>query len=267
MAQLSTPVEILKVLEKSNCRECGLPTCMAFAAAVFSGHKQLSACPRLDPEVLGQDTRVKVKETDPRRNIENAANEMKEKIREMDLSSVAEKIGGEWTGGRLRLKIMGKDFWIDQEGRPYSSIHLHAWVTMHILAYVINCQGVPLAGEWVPFRELKGGFREKAGLFMQSCEVPLKKVADNYTDLFKDMIEIFNGEQVGSHFDSDISMILRPLPLVPVLICYWKPEDGMESDLKVFFDSTADRNLGLDGLYGLGAALAGMFRKISITHG
>lgn len=102
---------------------------------------------------------------------------------------------------------------------------------------------------------------------MQSCEVPLKKVADNYTDLFKDMIEIFNGEEVGSHFDSDISMILRPLPLVPVLICYWKPEDGMESDLKIFFDSTADRNMGPDGLYGLGAALAGMFGKIAQTHG
>ena len=51
------------------------------------------------------------------------------------------------------------------------------------------------------------------------------------------------------------------------MICYWRPEDGMESDLKVFFDSTADRNLGLVGVYGLGAALAQMFNKIAMTHG
>ena len=267
MTRLSSPVDILRVLEKSNCRECGLPTCMAFAAAVFSGHRSLKECPRLDEKTAAQHNEVKVKETDPRQNIDNAVKEMKEKIREMDLAAVAEKIGGEWTGEKLRLKIMGKDFLIDSEGTPSSSIHLHSWVTLHILSYVVHCQGVPLKGDWVPFRELKGGFREKAGLFRQSCEAPLKKVADNYTDLFNDMIEIFNGEEVGSHFDSDISMIIRPLPLVPVLICYWEPEDGMESDLKVFFDSTADRNMGLDGLYGLGAALAGMFGKIAQTHG
>ncbi len=267
MAQLKSPVDILRILEKSNCRECGMPTCMAFAAAVFTGAKKISDCPRLDRETLAQNSEVKVKETNAAANMDQAVAEMKEKIKEMDLSTVAGKIGGEWIGGRLRLKIMGKDFWVDPPGNLSSAIHLHSWVTLHLLSYVINCQGIPLSGEWVSFRELRGGFREKAGLFRQSCEVPLKKVADRYTDLFKDMIEVFNGQEVGSHFDSDISMIIKPLPLVPILICYWKPEEGLESDLKVFFDSTADRNAGLDGIYGLGAALTQMFSKIAQTHG
>ena len=37
MAKLISPLEILKLLEKSNCRECGQATCLAFAAAVFKG--------------------------------------------------------------------------------------------------------------------------------------------------------------------------------------------------------------------------------------
>ena len=43
--------EILKLLPKTNCRECGSPTCMAFAAALSKGESTLDRCPGLnDPE-------------------------------------------------------------------------------------------------------------------------------------------------------------------------------------------------------------------------
>ena len=41
MSQLTNPMEIFKLLDKSNCRECREATCLAFAAAVFKGQKQL----------------------------------------------------------------------------------------------------------------------------------------------------------------------------------------------------------------------------------
>jgi hypothetical protein len=52
-----------------------------------------------------------------------------------------------------------------------------------------------------------------------------------------------------------------------MLICYWKPDGGMESSLNVFFDETAEDNLILDSIYRLAAGLVLMFEKISITHG
>lgn len=79
------------------------------------------------------------------------------------------------------------------------------------------------------------------------CEKPLKKVADTYTDLFEDMVGLFKGREVAGHFESDISVELWPLPKVPMLICYWKPEDGFESDLHLFFDDTAEANLNMEG--------------------
>jgi hypothetical protein len=81
------------------------------------------------------------------------------------------------------------------------------------------------------------------------------------------MVQLFNARQVGRHFDSDISVVLHPLPLVPILICYWKPEDGLESDLHLFFDATAEANLHIEALYTLGAGLAQMFEKIALRHG
>ena len=63
--------------------------------------------------------------------------------------------------------------------------------------------------------------------------------ADTYSDLFKDMLDIFDGKQIDIHIGSGISTILFPLPLFPIMVCYWKPEDGLESDLHIYFNSTA----------------------------
>lgn len=40
-------IEILKLLPKTNCRECGEPTCMVFAARVAEGAKGSENCPPL----------------------------------------------------------------------------------------------------------------------------------------------------------------------------------------------------------------------------
>lgn len=41
-------MEILKLLPKTNCKECGEPTCMVFATRVVEGAKGYEDCPQLD---------------------------------------------------------------------------------------------------------------------------------------------------------------------------------------------------------------------------
>ncbi len=41
-------VEILKLLPKTNCRECGAPTCLVFATRVAEGAKTAADCPHLE---------------------------------------------------------------------------------------------------------------------------------------------------------------------------------------------------------------------------
>ena len=43
-------IEILKLLPKTNCRACGEPTCMVFAARVAEGAKGIEACTPLESE-------------------------------------------------------------------------------------------------------------------------------------------------------------------------------------------------------------------------
>ena len=53
---------------------------------------------------------------------------------------------------------------------------------------------------------------------------------------------------------------------MPILICYSKVEDCLESNLKVFFDSTAEDHLNIESIYLLGVGLATMFEKIALRH-
>ena len=43
-------IEILKLLPKTNCRECGAPTCMVFATWLAEGGKGVADCPQLTEE-------------------------------------------------------------------------------------------------------------------------------------------------------------------------------------------------------------------------
>ncbi len=49
-----TGLDIYKQLPKENCKECGLPTCLAFAMKVASGQVGLEECPRLTDDARGE---------------------------------------------------------------------------------------------------------------------------------------------------------------------------------------------------------------------
>ena len=54
MPQPKHAMEIFQLLDKSNCRECGEKTCLAFAGAVLTGKRKLGECPFLEKEIIRQ---------------------------------------------------------------------------------------------------------------------------------------------------------------------------------------------------------------------
>ena len=265
MPALNNPLEILKLLDKSNCRECGEQTCLAFAGAVFRGWRSLGECPRLDLEVVERVTQNAQHVKNVAGNRQESLGILKKKVARIDLASLAERIGGRFSDGKLTVKILGKDFSVDTAGNLYSQIHINPWVATPFIDYVIRGKGISPTGNWMSFRELRGG-RAQYPLFMKRCEEPMKRMAESSTELFDDIVHVFDGKQVEGQFQSDVSVVLHLLPKVPAMICYWSPEDGMASSLNVFFDETADRNLSIGSLFSLGAGFAQMIQKVALRH-
>jgi len=49
-----TGIQIFKLLPKTNCKECGVPTCLAFAMNLASSKAELDACPYVSEEARAQ---------------------------------------------------------------------------------------------------------------------------------------------------------------------------------------------------------------------
>jgi hypothetical protein len=265
MPKLNNPVEILKLLDKSNCRKCNEATCLAFAAKVARGQRALNECPSIGEDVIQRFEDEPRNRKSPGGDAEEGLNQLKGRLGTIDLSSAAKRLDATYKDDKLTLKVCGKNLSVDSKGNFYSEIHSNSWLALPVINYILEGEGVEPSGQWSPFRELKGG-KDWGRFFEHRCEKPMKRVADTYPDFFADMLHIFAGKQVKRYFDSDISLVLTPLPKVPILICYWRTEDGLESDLHLFFDVDVEKNLNIDSIYILTTGLVIMFEKIALKH-
>ncbi len=256
-------LDLYKLLNKSNCKECGLLSCMAFAHAVINGEKKIEDCPHLDAadiETLGE----KLISRDKEKEYNLSAEPFKKEVSRVDFNAVAVGLGVPIKDGKLIVKALGKDFIVSPDGAMKSAIHIHTWVAMPIYSYIITGGNANLTGRWVSFEELKRG-SSMSRFFHKRCLEPLRQLAESHTDIFFDMLDVFAAQKIEG-FQADYARVLYPLPKVPFLILYWGPEEHFESKLKVLFDSSADSFLDIDAIYILGRGIVEMFKNIISRH-
>ncbi len=262
-----SPLEIYKVLPQTNCSRCFLPTCFAFATSVVLGKIRLTECPFLDEKtILDFSSRLEVIEKNEPDQAE-FIDKLEKKISQFNQSDLAEKakrIGATYTNSLLTINSFGKDFHVDNQGKVQSECHIISWVVAPILSYITHKTHSDITGKWISFREFNGGM-EWQNLFVHRCEDRLCKLADDNPNLLEDIIELFMGEPIDI-FDADISFILYPLPHIPILICYQRAEEDLESKLDFFFDECCATNLHVKSIFTLCAGIVQMFKKIAEHH-
>ena len=122
-------------LNKSNCRDCGIHTCMAFALSVISGDKDIFDCPHLDREVAGEMA-GKIVTRDRDKDIEMTIGPLRQALADIDFDAVAEGLGAELIDEKLRINCLGKDFFIDRKGNLESAVHVNEWIMLPLLKYI-----------------------------------------------------------------------------------------------------------------------------------
>ena len=262
---------ILKHLDRSNCGKCGLPSCTAFAALAARGQKNLRDCPLLSEETVRALAGTTLEKTEAAGGIRGERLEaLKKAFREIDLPAAAERAGGTISGDRLAIQVMGKRFDLDRQGNLASECHVNPWVHLPLLAYATHGAGRQPANRWVPFRDLKQA-RDWERFFHWKCERGIKRIVDQNPDFFFDAMSLFSpasaGNTAGEAFSSaDDAIVVHPMPRLPLLLAYWRADGEFESKLVLFFDTSAEENLGAEFIYLLTMGILEMFRRIFSTH-
>ncbi|MCI5145753.1 MAG: DUF3786 domain-containing protein, partial [Candidatus Electrothrix sp. AR3] len=184
---------------------------------------------------------------------------------QQELSEIANRLDLPLKDGTLGVKCLGKFFWLDSQGDMTSECHKNNWVHFPVLQYLLQGKGREPQGEWIAFGAIKdaGG---KEPFFARRCEQEKQRLAEGHTELFFDILDLFEAEVIQKVGDADKSLCLYPLPRVPFLINYWQPEDAFSAKLTILFDSTVSENTHVEAVYTLGRGMVEMFEQLILRH-
>lgn len=259
-----SPLEIYKLLPRTNCRDCGQPSCMAFAHALLREEASLESCPHLDKDTTGKLADI-LRENTPQEGFRDTIEALRQKVSKLDLSKIAENLGARYEDGRLYITCLGKEFTVLDSGQLESVCHVNVWVELMLLNYCAHGGKGELTGKWISYGQLKSA-APTAPYFERRTEEPLRAIADSHTGMFKDLMEIFGGKVIDG-FDTDYSVVIHPLPKVPFLVLYTGAhEEGFDSRLRILLDSTATTFVPKEAITYIGRGIVEMFKKIASKH-
>lgn len=265
MTEIKNPLEIYKALPKTNCGHCGVPSCMAFSASVFQGLKTLDGCPYLEKSVIEElGPRIGRRQSMDDDHWE-VIRKLQLAVQGLDFAAVAPRIGAQLLDGKLAINCLGKDFFIAQSGEMTSTCHINHWIYVPLLHYILECQGTEPRNDWVSFKDLPGA-GEWSQYFSHRCEEALRQLTDVHMDLVMEMLFLFGAQPLTSVGGADHSLLIMPLPKVPMLINYWPPDDGFPSELNILLDRSAKDNINAHSVTILTRGIIEMFRQLIITH-
>ena len=252
-----TVLELLKALPRTNCGECGQPTCMAFAIQVIKEGEDLSLCPHLSyaAQELAEAISSQQEKGEGRRreSLAISLEVMHAKIAPLNFHDLAEGLGA----------VYG-----EEDGRPYLAFSYfgQALVVFHdevrypigaapnpwdaILLYNFIASGgksLP-TGTWITFQSLPNSVSKAKTLVRLEKELA-EHFAGNPSQLRRQAAAL-GAEPVQASESADFQGVFWPLPRVPVLLLFWdaEPEEDFQAQAHFLFDSSVRDFLDLESL-------------------
>lgn len=171
-----------------------------------------------------------------------------ERLRRCEPEDVARRALVEVREGKFVVPFLGDLYLVDPEGefRALRGEEPSAELQVSVIEYLLGAKELEPAGRWVLMKDLKGGRG-----FAQSHPLPQEKILEVYgrdREGFLRRGQELGGEAMGF---GDASVLLKPLPRIPMLLVLWEGDEEFPPRLNCLFDPTAAEHLRLDALYGL----------------
>lgn len=258
---MKTAVDIYKLLPKTNCGTCGMPTCFGFATKVASRMATITACANLSDEAKAA-LAAEMDEPQAARGTvwEQALASLQPKIQALDFTKVSAIFGADLVApDTLELLFLNdryritKEKIVDAQGRapvPFISI----------LIYNHLCSPDPPApsGEWITFGSVPASHAKDKAWAGHVEEVIARHFTGDVKGL-KAACERLGGSKADSIGDHDAAYEFRFFPRYPVLLLFYDavPEEDFPAQCKLLLDKHVNRYLDIESIVVLGEEFAG----------
>tara|TARA_B100000614_G_C14510737_1_gene478466 strand:- start:64 stop:903 length:840 start_codon:yes stop_codon:yes gene_type:complete len=253
-----------KILPKTNCRDCGYPTCIAFAGMVVSEKLPLKNCPHIAPDVLtdaqaeltAQYAQGKWLKKDM---AAEALSQARGKAGDIPLKEIAQRVGSILEDANTSGPFQGTP----HIRLPYFNTHLLAtkervtdaggkdltrneqtFVYIHLAA---GGTAAP-SGRMKSLKEFPNTV-SKVKSMESHVEAPLRKAFGGKPEALKASCEALGGTDVGDRYEApDLAYQFRVFPRVYVTLLFWDEKDGFGADAKLMFDDTVMDHMDIEAV-------------------
>jgi hypothetical protein len=253
-----TPIHLYKLTPKTNCKECGFETCLAFSTQVIVGQGGLDLCPYLDQDAVEpirnqlaaqQAVGIGIK----REGFEKALQFLRGEILRWDFGKIAESLGAglsEAEGGQtLRFSYFGENVTVSHEDiLPESGNPLGPYDKILLYNYIIGGATDP-SGKWVGMETLPNSVSKIKSL-RSHCEGPLAEKFAGRMPLLGEAIAGIGREIELKDEQVDFAAEFPILPRLMIRVLWWDedPSEGFAARAKFLFDEKVLETLDLESL-------------------
>ena len=249
-----------KLLPKTNCRDCGLASCLAFAGMVVSEQWPLEKCPHIPADLIAacrdeldrQYADGKWTKKDP---AGDALEWARQRAASMRVEDLAGRIGGTLSvhngKGVLELPYFKDTILITADGiRKKDGGELNRWEQVFIYNHMAQGGSVDPTGTWKGLEQIPNTV-SKIKSMRRHVEQPLIERFGQQIDALKRAgLELGAADMTEQDGSADLALRFAPLPKVPVLLLFWnaEPADGLEAQVKLLFDDTITEHLDIESI-------------------
>ncbi len=252
-----TVMEVLKRLPRTNCGDCGQPTCLAFATRVIKEGEDLGLCPHLAAgDEFGELLRAQQQAGVGRRreSVAISLEVLQAKVAPLDFAPLAAGLGADYgeEAGRpyLALAYFGDCLQVFKDELRYPPGALaDPWDAILLYNYIASQGSRQPTGDWIAYNSLPNSVskaktlarleRELAAHFKGQAAALKEKSARLGAELVA----------VGGE-DADVQALFQPLPRVPILVLFWDadPAEGFQAQCRLLFDASVSDYLDLEAM-------------------
>ncbi len=253
-----------KILPRTNCKDCGYPTCIAFAGMVVSEKLALKNCPHIDPDILDNaqaelDEQYAQGKWLKKDMAAEALSLAKDRAASLALDDMADRIGGILADGKtpgpfkdiphIRLPYFTKSLFIskdrvaDDQGLDLSR-NEQTFVYIHLASGGTSSP----TGNMKSLKEFPNTVSKIVSM-QDHVEKPIKQSFSGRLSDLQTVCKNNGGTDVGDRYDSpDLAFQFRVFPKIYITLLFWDENEGFEPDAKLMFDETVMDHMDIEAV-------------------